>query len=102
MRIRRLRDDGQGNLTPMKRMTLLVSVYYYDDEPRTSLEDPNDEELSFMEADDYLFLNDAIEDVMTEYNPDSGIFDVCIDVPKAWLFNNSNWFTRLMFRLIRK
>ena len=52
MRIRRLRDDGQGNLTPMKRMTLLVSVYYYDDEPRTSLEDPNDEELSFMEADD--------------------------------------------------
>ena len=102
MRIKRLRGDGLGNLAPMKRMTLLVSVYYYDDEPRTSLEDPNDEELSFMEADDYLFLNDAIEDVMTEYNPNSGVFDVCIDEPKPWLFNYNNWFTRLMFRLIRK
>ena len=102
MRIRRLRDDGQGNLVRMKRMTLLVSIYYYDDEPRTSLQDPNDEEASYMEEDDYLFLNDAIEDVMTEYNPNSGIFDVCIDEPKAWLFNNSNWFTRLMFRFIRK
>lgn len=91
----------RNGLTPLKRKTLLVSVYYYDQEPRTSLDDPNDEEMSFMDKPDYLFLNDAIENTLKQYNPDSGIFDVCIDEGKPALFGMGRYLSRFSFRLLR-
>lgn len=78
----------------MKRKAILVSVYYYDKEPVTSLED--------WDAPDYLFLNDVISESMKRYNPDSNIFDVCIDETKPWLFAISKWWSRHLYRLIRR
>ena len=83
------------------RKTILVSIYYEGKEPRLSLEDPRDYEFTYMDDPDWLFLNDAIEMVLEENNPDSKIVDVAIDVTKPWLFNNSNWFSRKLFKLVR-
>ncbi len=91
----------EHGLVPAKRKTILVSFYYYEDEPKTSLEDPNDEECTFMDRPDYLFLNDAIEDVMKNYNPTSEIFDVCIDETKPWIFNRQSWLNSKLFKLVR-
>ncbi len=88
-------------LVHAKRKTILVSFYYYEDEPKTSLEDPNDEECTFMDRPDYLFLNDAIEDVMKNYNPTSEIFDVAIDETKPWIFNRQGWLNSKLFKLVR-
>lgn len=85
----------------IQRKTLLVSIYYYQDEPITSLEDPNDEQCNFMDLPDYLFLNDAIYDTMKKYNPASDVFDVAIDETKPWIFSVDNRFARYFFRLLR-
>jgi hypothetical protein len=77
----------------IQRKTLLVSIYYYQDEPITSLED--------WEAPDYLFLNDVIHDTMKIYNPASDVFDVAIDETKPWIFSVDNRFARYFFRLLR-
>ena len=95
------RIQEEYELTPLKRKTLIVSIYYYDDEPRTSLEDPNDEDLSYMDKPDYLFLNDAIEDTLKYYNPNSGVFDVCIDEGRPALFDVGRYLSRFTFRLLR-
>ena len=55
----------------LKRKTVLVSVYYYNEEPKLELED--------MDSPDWLFLNDGIEELLRRNNPNSEIFDVCID-----------------------
>lgn len=82
----------------MRRKTVLVSIYYDNDkEPVISLD--TDET---WDRPDSLFLNDAIEVAMKHYNPDSGIFDVCIDETKPWLFSKMSWFSRYLFRIVRK
>lgn len=82
----------------IKRKTILVSIYYYGDkEPVVSLDDDEN-----WHRPDSLFLNDAIQVAMKNYNPDSDIFDVCIDHPKHWLFSKIWWLSRQMFKLIRK
>lgn len=79
----------------IKRKTVLVSFYYEGDkEPVIELDD--------WDSPDYLFLTDVIEEAMVKHNPDSGIFDVCIDQTKPFLFSNRTWFARQMFRLVRK
>jgi hypothetical protein len=78
----------------LKRKTILVSIYYSGEEPKIDREDYT--------ANDSLFLNDAIKDVMTNYNPKSEIFDVCIDETKDRLFANHAWWVRYLFRLLRK
>ena len=77
-----------------KRKTLLVSVYYNQFEPITSLDDED--------AHDYLFLNDAIQNTMKNYNPHSDIWDVAIDETKPWIFSPENRFARYFFRLLRR
>lgn len=78
----------------MKRKTMLVSVYYYGDEPKSSLED--------MDDPDCLFLNDAIEDALKEFSPESDVFDVAIDEIKPWLMNPLSKFSSFMYRLLRR
>ena len=83
----------------LKRKTVLVSVYYYNEEPKLELED--------MDSPDWLFLNDGIEELLRRNNPNSEIFDVCIDYTKPWLFEPrsrsgvSPWWTKWLFKLLR-
>jgi hypothetical protein len=77
----------------LERKTFLVSAYYEGNAPSSSAgEDDND----------YLYLNDAIKDVMNNYNPESNIIDVAIDDTKPRLFSMDAWFSRYIFRLLRK
>jgi len=78
----------------LKRKTILVSIYYYNDEPKLELEDDW--------HPDWLFLNDGIESLLKEHNPDTEIFDVCIDQTKPWLFRHSRWWTKYLFKALRK
>ena len=83
-----------GEMVPMHRKVILVTVYHYSNiPPITSLED--------MDSDDYLFLNDAIEDTMIKFNPDSQVFDVAIDEVKPSLYK-SRRRARLFFKALRK
>lgn len=91
MRIKRFRDDEQGNLVPLKRKVILATIYYYDDEPITW--NYKDEE------GDGCFLNDAMEDALQEYNPNTEIFDVCIDFVKQRFFNG--WYSKYVYRFLR-
>jgi hypothetical protein len=77
----------------LKRKTVLISVYYYNEEPKLELED--------MDSPDWLFLNDGIETLLKKHNPNSDIFDVCIDYTKPWLFRHSTWWTKWLFKLLR-
>ena len=82
-----------------KRKVIMVSIYYYGNEPEISREKEinwdNDE---WDIPNDYLFLNDSIEDVLENYNPTSEIFDVAIDDVKPMLHNKriSKWFYKLI------
>ena len=77
-----------------QRKTLLVSVYYTGPEPITWYDD--------MDNPDWLFLNDAIEMAMQEHNINTNICDVAIDDTKDWLFRTHAWWTRYVFKLLRK
>lgn len=82
----------------MKRKAFIVSVYYYGDkEPVTSLD--TDET---WDRPDALFLNDAIQVALKNYNQESDIFDVCIDETKPALFSIERWWSRYMYRLLRR
>ena len=88
LRIKRIPMNGD-RMAPMNRKVLLVTIYHHSNiEPITSLED--------MDSPDYLFLNDAIEDTLIKFNPDSQIFDVCIDDvnPRRYKGWRSKWFYR--------
>lgn len=83
----------------IKRKTILVSIYYYGDkEPMTwyDVDHPK------WDSPNALFLNDAIEDTLKEHNPESEIFDVCIDHPKYWLFSKRWWLSRQIFKWVRQ
>lgn len=76
-------------VSDMKRKVILVSIYYTGEEPcLTTDSDWYNEEF---------FLNDAINDSLNEYNPDTAICDVAIDEVKPSLHKN-----RFFFRLLRK
>lgn len=79
----------------MKRKTILVSIYYYEDEPFTSYDFDFD-------RDDSLFLNDSIAHALKKHNPTSEIFDVAIDETKPFFFSTNNRFSKYLFRLLRK
>jgi len=82
----------------MKRKAIIVSVYYYGDkEPVTSLD--TDEG---WDRPDALFLNDTIKVALKHYNPDSDVFDVCIDETKPALFSMEHRWSRYMYRLLRR
>lgn len=82
----------------IKRKTIIVSIYYSGDkEPITWYDDDHPKS----DSPDSLFLTDAIEDTLIEHNPESGIFDVCIDHTKPWLFSKMWWLSRQMFKLVR-
>lgn len=79
----------------INRKTIIVSVYYYGDkEPVTELEN--------WDAPDALYLNDAIEVALKRYNPDSEVFDVCIDETKPAIFSLGRWWSRYLYRLLRR
>lgn len=80
----------------MKRKTILVSIYYYEDEPITSYDDFD------FDRDDSLFLNDSIAHALKAHNPTSEIFDVAIDETKPFFFSTNNRFAKYLFRLLRK
>jgi hypothetical protein len=85
----------QNMFNDLRRKTVIVSIYYCGDkEPVIALDD--------WDSPDELFLTDAIEEVMIKHNPDSDVFDVCIDETKPWIFNDRGWFSRQMFKLMRK
>jgi len=77
----------------IKRKAIVVSIYYYGVEPKVELED--------WDAPDALFLNDAIEVAVKNYNPDSEVFDVAIDETKPWLFSIDHWWSKYLYRLFR-
>jgi hypothetical protein len=91
MRIKRFRDNGMGKLVPLKRKVILCTIYYYDDEPITW--DFKDEQ------GDGCFLNDAIEDALQEHNPNTEVFDVCIDHLKQSMFRG--WYSKYVYRILR-
>jgi hypothetical protein len=82
----------------LKRKTIIVSVYYYGDkEPVTSLDTDED-----WDKPDALFLNDTIKVALKHYNPDSDVFDVCIDETKPAIFSLGRWWSRYLYRLLRR
>jgi hypothetical protein len=82
-------------MSEIKRKTIIVSVYYYGDkEPITERED--------WDAPDALFLNDTIEVALKHYSPDSDVFDVCIDETKPAIFSLGRWWSRYLYRLLRR
>lgn len=82
----------------IKRKVFIVTAYYDGDkEPVISLDDDEN-----WDRPDSLFLNDAIEVTMKNYNPDSNIFDVCIDDAKPALFSMGRWWSKWMYRLLRR
>jgi hypothetical protein len=83
----------KSEMGALKRKTILVSIYYYNEEPKLELED--------MDSPDWLFLNDGIETLLKKHNPDSEVFDVCIDDTKPWLFRHSTWWTEYIFKFLR-
>ena len=73
----------------MKRQTILVSLYYRGSEP-----DLDSLENSFQ-------LDTAIKDAVNRNNKGSDVFDVAIDQTKPWLFSDSRWYTKYVFKLAR-
>lgn len=78
----------------LKRKILLVSVYYYGDEPIAQLDDVTDE--------NYLFLNDGIQHLLSHHNSTTNIFDVCIDEVKPRLETIKSKLSLLFFKLVRR
>ena len=78
----------------IKRKAVVVSIYYYGDEPSIELED--------WDAPDSLFLSDVISVTMERYNPKSEVFDVAIDETKPWLFGIGHWWSKYIYRFIRR
>ena len=78
----------------LQRKTVLVSFYYHGKEPVISLDDWDDPA--------YLFLNDSIQSTMRRYNPDSKVFDVAIDETRDSIFRVQAWWSRYVFKLLRK
>jgi hypothetical protein len=72
----------------MKRKTVLVSIYYRGEEPE-------------IEGLDTFYLSNAIERAVKLNNKTSDVFDVAIDETKPWLFSNSRWYTKYVFKLAR-
>lgn len=73
----------------MRRKTILVSLYYRGSEP-----DLDSLENSF-------YLDTAIRNAINRNDKGSDVFDVAIDNTKPWLFSNSRWYTKYLFRLVR-
>lgn len=74
----------------MKRKTLLVSIYYYEADPR-------------LNGSDYDFsLSDAIKEEVRSLFPASDVFDVAIDETKPVFFSLNSWLAKYVFRLLRK
>ena len=91
MRIKQFRTDESGNMVTLKRKVILATIYYYDDEPITwNYKD---------EKGDGCFLNDAMENALQQYNPNTEVFDVSIDSVKQRLFNG--WYSKYVYRLLR-
>ena len=80
----------------MKRKTILVSIYYYEDEPITSYDDFD------FDIDNPYFLNDSIASTLKQHNPTSEIFDITIDETKPFFFSNNSRIAKYVFRLLRK
>jgi hypothetical protein len=73
----------------MQRKTILVSIYYHGEEPEIDGFNP-------------FYLSDAIEDAVKANNEMSDVFDVAIDETKPWLFSQSRWYTKYLFKLVRR
>ena len=73
----------------MQRKTILVSIYYHGEEPEIDGFNP-------------FYLSDAIEDAVKANNEMSDVFDVAIDETKPWLFSQSRWYTKYLFKLLRR
>lgn len=76
----------------MKRKTLLVSIYYYEDEPKIHGYE-----------DDYDFsLSNSIKEEVKSLFPESDVFDVAIDDTKPVFFSIDSRIAKYVFRLLRK
>jgi len=73
----------------MKRKTILVSLYYRGSEP----------DLDSLE--NFFYLDAAIKDTINRNDKKTDVFDVAIDETKPWLFSDSRWYTKYLFRFIR-